>query len=188
MCNKLCTYRKYIAIDPLTTSYNCNENPHIILSAREYGSTQMTSLAPTGNAANNLYSTNFHKFYLEILTAWTTQVQAGVSIGYISAVASPSLPTITQTGFLVGDAPTLPVNNALSIAETYNTYNISSGALFSGLINYSKPPFDFADNISASEYVPSYIYDQGELGFSTGGDPILLVEFLDVTGKYCQYA
>ncbi len=42
MCKSLCTYRKYIAIDPITFEYNCTENPHIILSAKENGSNRFS--------------------------------------------------------------------------------------------------------------------------------------------------
>lgn len=186
MCKSLCTYRKFISVDN-HGYYNCDENPHIILSAHEYSNGSMTYLNPIMNAANNLYSTNFHKFYLDILEAWTTQIQNAANVT-ASFVATPQFATLTQTGFLTGDMPTMPVNNALNIAENYNTYTITNAALISGLINYSKPPFDFAENIAASEYVPAFIYDQGELGFSTGGDPIILVEFLDVNGSHCKGA
>lgn len=187
MCKSLCTYRKYIAIDPITGQYNCDENPHIILSAHEYSNASMTSLTPSGNAAVQLYSTNFHKFYLDIYAAWVTQIQNGVPI-FAQLVASPNFATLTQTGFLTGDMPTLPTNNTLNITEVYNTYNIQNASAIMGLVNYSKPPFDFADNIAADQYVSAFIYDQGELGFSTGGDPIMLVEFLDVNGSHCKGA
>lgn len=184
MCNKLCTYRKYISVD--SGQYDCSENPHIILSAREQGGT-FSTFSPSGLAATNIYSTNFHKFYIEIYTSWVNQILVGQPIT-TSLIASPQFPQLTQTGSLVGDNPTLPVNNALQIVENYNTYNISSSSISGVIVNYSKPPFDFAENISANQFVGSFTYDQGDMNFSTGGDPILLVEFVDVLGKYCQYS
>lgn len=186
MCNKLCTYRKYIAIDPITFLYNCNENPHIILAAKENNSNRFSQISASGGGGTNINSTNFHPFYWDIYNSWVTQIENVQPVG-LSGQITPVLPSITQTGDLVGDAPIgPPFNLPLNIVQTFNSFNINDVSIPGLALNYSKPPFDFADNIAANQYVAPYVY--GGLSFSTGGDPIILVEFLDVTGKYCQYA
>lgn len=186
MCKSLCTYRKYIAIDPITFEYNCTENPHIILSAKENGSNRFSQIFAAGGGGTNLNSTNFHPFYFDVYNSWVTQIENNQPVGF-NAQINPLLPSITQTGDLLGDAPVgPPFNLPLNIVQTFNSFTITDTAIPGLALNYSKPPFDFADNIAADQYVAPYSY--GGLSFSTGGDPVILVEFLDVNGSHCKGA
>lgn len=186
MCNKLCTYRKYIPVD-INGNFDCTENPHILLSARNIDDANFSLFAGYGAAAVNLNKTNYWRFYQDIYNMWVYQTISGLPVS-ISASATPQFGSLTQTGFLVGNQPLPPFNNQLQITENFNTYNIQTNGFIGGqIINYSKPPFDFIENISADSYVPPFTYLINELLTNTSNN-ILLVEFLDVTGKYCQYA
>lgn len=186
MCNKLCTYRKILYLDNTGNNYDCTENPHIILSAKEFGGV-FSAISPSGLNAVNIYSTNFHIFYLDIYNAWVQNIQSAQQIT-ASFQVTPQFATLTQSGFLVGNLPLPPNNNTLQITESYNTYNVNPVSVINTIVNYSKPPFDFAENLSANQYVAPALYDLNQMGFTVGGNPYMLVEFLDVTGKYCQYA
>lgn len=190
MCNKLCTYRKWILDDGVT--FNCTENPHIILGgkAAQQSGGAFSTITPSGGASTNLYSTTFHMPYLEIWNAYVGYIGGS---GIVSATYIPQPAQLTQIGSYDAFNPLsgIPTTLPTQLIENYPNYipqiTLPIGSVF---IGYAPPPWDFAKNIHSSEYVPAYNYPVGELNFSPSQLNLnyLLVEFLDVTGKYCQYA
>lgn len=184
MCNKLCTYRKYIVGNNLG-EYNLTENPHIILAAREDQglSNNFIGLTPNGAALTHLQTTNFHPFYIGAYYSWTDWV-ANIG-GTQTIVPTPSV--ITDTGSYdafnpIGTIVTLPQ----SMVTNYPTYSITSVLPPTAYKNWSIPPLDFADNISADQYVAGFTYLDTDLGIGNALTTYLLVEFLDVTGMRCK--
>lgn len=185
MCNKLCTYRKYISANNLN-EYDLTENPHIILAAREDQGLNYNfiGLTPTGAALINLSTTNFHPFYIGAYYSWTDWV-ANIG-GTQTIIPTPSV--FTDTGSYdafnpIGTIVTLPQ----TMVTNYPTYTIASVLPPTAYKNWSIPPLDFADNISADQYVAPFIYTDVDLGIPNASTTYILVEFLDVTGSRCKY-
>ena len=186
MCNKLCTYRKYI-VGNSSGEYNLTENPHIILSARENQglANNFIGLTPSGTALTNLSTTNFHLFYLGAYYSWTDWV-SGI-LGTPTIV--PSSSQFTDTGNYEAFNPTTPGLTTLlgqSIVSNFPTYTIASLLPSTAYKNWSIPPLDFADNISSDQYVAGFTYTATDLGIGNALTTYLLVEFLDVTGMRCK--
>jgi hypothetical protein len=184
MCNKLCTYRKYI-VGNSSGEYNLTENPHIILAARENQglANNFIGLTPINNALTNLSTTNFHLFYLGAYYSWTDWV-SGI-LGTQTIVPTPSVFTDNGT-YDAFNSFGVQVTLPQTMATNYPTYNIVSIFPSTAYKNWSIPPLDFADNISSDQYVAGFTYQDTDLGISNPLTTYLLVEFLDVTGMRCK--
>ena len=189
MCNKLCTYRKYIVGNGLG-EYDLTENPHIILAAREDQGLNYNfiGLTPAGDALINLSTTNFHLFYLGAYYSWTDWVSGNINGGISSLQPSPS--NFTDNGTYEAFNPVTPgltVTLNQSMVSNFPIYNVIRTPSTNSYVNWSMPPLEFADNISADQYVPKFVYTDTDLDIANAPDTMLLVEFLDVTGSRCKY-
>ena len=186
MCRNICTYRKYIKKD--NGYFDCTQNPHIILAAKGIQSGQnFSTINPSGPAQSNLYSTSFHPVYLEIYNQWSDYIDSGSLTSYI---LTPTPNPITQPGTYDGYNPVgVPQTFATNLVQTFPTLNMTPNLPVGGFIAYSPPPFQFAENLMTSEYVPSFNYEDYQLGINpSSSDDYILVEFLDVNGLYCKGA
>lgn len=188
MCNKLCTYRKYISANN-DNEYDLTENPHIILAAKENESVNnlFVVINPTGPGGTNLRSTNFHPFYLEIYNAWKSWTLGFNAGGIISLSPTPSFSTDNGIYDAFNPFTGMITSLPLSITTNFPSYNIISSPTTTSFTNWSMPPLEFADNISADQYVPKFVYTDTDLDIANAPDTMLLVEFLDVTGLRCKY-
>lgn len=186
MCKNICTYRKYIKKD--NGYFDCTQNPHIILAAKAtQASYNFSTINPSGSALTNLYTTSFHPVYLEIYNQWSNYIDSG---GASSFVLTPTPNPITQPGTYDGYNPGgVPQTFPTNLVQTFPTFNMTPNTPFGGFIAYAPPPFQFAENLMASEYVSAYNYVDSDLGMNpTSTEDYILVEFLDVNGIYCKGA
>ena len=192
MCKSLCTYRKYIA-NTGSGYFDCSENPHIILSGKWIqNGNNFSTITPYSGAAINLYSTPFHIVYLEIYNQWVNWINSG-SVLAGNYLIQPNSPTLTIPGTYDGYTNPAGVYQTFPTQQTeqYQNYNMSVNTILGGSFgSYAQPPFEFANNIAANEYVPAYNYVDSDLGMNpfNGNDTYILVEFLDVNGSHCKGA
>jgi len=192
MCKSLCTYRKYIRNNS-TGYFDCSENPHIILGGKSVQSgNNFSTISPFGAAQTNLYSTTFHYVYFEIYNQWVNWINSG-SILSGNYLIQPNTSTLTIPGTYDGYTNPAGVAQTFPTQQTqqYQNYNMSINTILGGTFgSYAQPPFEFANNIAANEYVPAYNYNDADLDLNPydGNLSFILVEFLDVNGSHCKGA
>lgn len=178
MINQPYIYTKFITTDA-NGKYDCTENPHLILAATipGLGSNPYIVFNPQVGTPSwiNWSASPYYELYTKVYNDWVQFMNNGLQI---------QTPSLNWPGSYSADSPPFGSGTVLplNITNPGGSQNIVGGSI--GYLP-TKPPFEMVENLSANQYIAPYLYDSTEIGLLNG---YFIVQFIDVTGKYSQFA